>query len=86
MNIGVLKETKTLEKRVAIIPSTVKDLTKKGYTFCVEKDAGNLSHYSNQSFTSFLVAFFAGGMSYQGCIWPVISLKHFRHIPSKISA
>ena len=50
MNIGVLKETKTLEKRVAIIPSTVKDLTKKGYTFCVEKDAGNLSHYSNQSF------------------------------------
>ena len=50
MNIGVLKETKTLEKRVAIIPSTVKDLIKKGYTFCVEKDAGNLSHYSNQSF------------------------------------
>ena len=50
MNIGVLKETKSLEKRVAIIPSTVSDLTKKGYSFCVEKDAGNLSHYSNQSF------------------------------------
>ena len=29
MNIGVLKETKSLEKRVAIIPSTVSDLTKK---------------------------------------------------------
>ena len=27
MNIGVLKETKSLEKRVGIIPSTVKDLT-----------------------------------------------------------
>ena len=50
MNIGVLKETKSLEKRVAIIPSTVSDLTKKGYSFCVEKDAGNFSHYSNQSF------------------------------------
>ena len=50
MNIGVLKETKSLEKRVAIIPSTVKDLTEKGYSFFVEKSAGNSSHYSDQSF------------------------------------
>ena len=50
MNIGVLKETKSLEKRVAIIPSTVKDLTEKGYSFFVEKDAGHSSHYSDQSF------------------------------------
>ena len=50
MNIGVLKETKALEKRVSIIPSTVKDLTEKGYSFFVEKDAGHSSHYSDQSF------------------------------------
>ena len=50
MNIGILKETKSLEKRVAIIPSTVKDLTEKGYSFFVEKSAGNSSHYSDQSF------------------------------------
>ena len=50
MNIGVLKETKALEKRVGIIPSTVKDLTEKGYSFFVEKDAGHSSHYSDQSF------------------------------------
>ena len=46
MNIGVLKETKSLEKRVAIIPSTVKDLTEKGYSFFVEKDAGHSSNLS----------------------------------------
>ena len=50
MNIGVLKETKSLEKRVGIIPSTVKDLTEKGYSFFIEKDAGHSSHYSDQSF------------------------------------
>ena len=47
MKIGVLKENKAGEKRVAIIPSTVSALTKKGYSFFVEKNAGQASNYSD---------------------------------------
>ena len=47
MKIGVLKENKAGEKRVAIIPSTVSALTKKGYLFFVEKNAGQASNYSD---------------------------------------
>jgi len=37
MKIGVLRERKAGEKRVAIIPSTVSALTKKGLFFCHTK-------------------------------------------------
>ncbi|MDC0593825.1 Re/Si-specific NAD(P)(+) transhydrogenase subunit alpha [Candidatus Marinimicrobia bacterium] len=47
MKIGVLKENKSGEKRVAIIPSTVSSLTKKGYSFFIEKNAGQASNYSD---------------------------------------
>ena len=45
MKIGVLKENKAGEQRVAIIPSTVSALTKKGYSFLVQKNAGHASNY-----------------------------------------
>ena len=47
MKIGVLKESKAGEKRVAIIPSTVSALTKKGYSFVIQKNAGQASNYSD---------------------------------------
>ena len=47
MKIGVLRERKAGEKRVAIIPSTVSALTKKGYSFVIQKNAGQASNYSD---------------------------------------
>ena len=47
MKIGVLKENKAGEKRVAMIPSTVSALTKKGYSFVIQKNAGDASNYSD---------------------------------------
>ena len=51
MKIGILKENKAGEKRVAIIPSTVSALTKKGYSFFVQQGAGNASHHSDNLYT-----------------------------------
>ena len=52
MKIGILKERKSGENRVAIVPSTISALSKKGYEFFVESDAGLLSNYSNEDYTS----------------------------------
>ena len=52
MKIGILKEQKSGENRVAIVPSTISALSKKGYEFFVESDAGLLSNYSNEDYIS----------------------------------
>ena len=51
MRIGVPKETKTLEGRVALVPAAAGDLVKRGHEVWIEKDAGiksgfNDAHYS----------------------------------------
>jgi NAD(P) transhydrogenase subunit alpha len=50
MKIGVIKETKAFENRVAITPDVVKQLIKKGYSVSVETDAGASSFFSNQDY------------------------------------
>ncbi|MBK9509701.1 MAG: Re/Si-specific NAD(P)(+) transhydrogenase subunit alpha [Cytophagaceae bacterium] len=50
MKVGVLKETKPLETRVALTPDTVKQLLKKGFEVAIEKDAGALSSYSDEAY------------------------------------
>ena len=40
MMVGVPKETKDNEYRVAIVPSTVRELTEKGHQVVVEDGAG----------------------------------------------
>ena len=40
MKIAIVKETKTLEKRVAATPETVKKFISLGISVKVEKDAG----------------------------------------------
>ena len=52
MKIGILKEHKSGEKRVAIVPSTVSALSKKGYEFFIESDAGLESNYSNDDYSN----------------------------------
>ncbi len=50
MKIGVLKETRPNEKRVAITPKIAKDFINKGFDVLVEQDAGLASAFDNQSY------------------------------------
>ncbi len=45
MKIGVLKENKKNEKRVAITPSSISKIKKLGYDIFIEEDAGLLSNF-----------------------------------------
>src|SRR2546430_13637264 len=50
MIIGVPKEVKEQEQRVALLPSAVEQLTKRGHTVLVEKNAGFGSGYPDQDY------------------------------------
>jgi len=50
MNIGVPKESVEGEKRVAIIPDTVKRLAKKGLETLVERGAGQAAQYTDKDY------------------------------------
>lgn len=50
MNIGVVKETKEFEKRVALSPDGVKLLIKKEYHILIETGAGLTSYFSDQDY------------------------------------
>ncbi|WP_456424201.1 Re/Si-specific NAD(P)(+) transhydrogenase subunit alpha [Lutibacter sp.] len=50
MKIGVLKETKVGEKRVAISPNIAKKLIDKGFEILIEEDAGLASSFKNSDY------------------------------------
>ena len=50
MKIGVLKETRPNEKRVAITPKIAKDFIDKGFEVLVEEDAGLASSFDNDAY------------------------------------
>ena len=50
MIIGVPKETKEQEQRVALLPSAVNQLTRHGHSVLVEKNAGAGSGYPDETF------------------------------------
>lgn len=50
MKIGVLKEIKPLETRVALTPDVVKHLLKKGFEVTIESTAGLLSSFSDEEY------------------------------------
>ncbi len=50
MIIGILKEIKTAEHRVAMTPAGVEELLKNGHTVLVEKDAGLGTGFSNKAY------------------------------------
>lgn len=47
MRIGVPKEIKTLEHRVGLVPSSVKELTSRGHDVFVETQAGEAINFSD---------------------------------------
>lgn len=51
MKIGVLKETKEGEHRVALSPDVIKQLVKKEFTVTVEQGAGSGSNFSDEDYT-----------------------------------
>jgi NAD(P) transhydrogenase subunit alpha len=50
MKIGVVKETKSGEKRVALTPAVALQFIKHGYTCLVEKQAGYASNFSDEAY------------------------------------
>ena len=50
MRIGVPKETKTLEGRVALVPAAAGDLVRRGHEVWVEKDAGIKSGFADAQY------------------------------------
>ena len=52
MNIGIPKETKQYEKRVALTPAVVADLIKKDFNITIETGAGLGSFYSDADYTA----------------------------------
>src|SRR5437588_11491111 len=50
MTIGVPKEIKEQEQRIALVPSAAEQLTKRGHTVLVEKRAGVGSGYPDQEY------------------------------------
>jgi NAD(P) transhydrogenase subunit alpha len=50
MKIGVLKENKLNEKRVAITPASISKIKKLGYDVYIEKDAGLSSNFKNSKY------------------------------------
>ena len=50
MRIGVPKEIKTLDGRIALIPDAVADLVQHGHEVFIEQEAGVLSGYSDENF------------------------------------
>ena len=51
MRIGVPKETKTLEGRVALVPAAAGDLVKRGHEVWIETDAGIKSGFKDSQYT-----------------------------------
>lgn len=52
MRIGVPKETKTLEGRIALVPAACGDLIKAGHEVWIESGAGLKSGYRDEDFTA----------------------------------
>jgi proton-translocating NAD(P)+ transhydrogenase subunit alpha len=50
MRIGVLKETSSGERRVALVPESVKKLVQAGYTVTIEADAGEAAGFPDQTY------------------------------------
>ena len=50
MKIGILKESKERENRVALSPDIVKQLIKKGFEIVIENEAGVKSSFSDEDF------------------------------------
>ena len=50
LNLSIIKEITQDEKRIALVPESVKKLTDKGFKVYVERDAGTNAHYPDSQY------------------------------------
>jgi len=75
MRIGIPREIKTLEGRVALIPAAAADLVRRGHEVFVEKDAGRLSGYTDDAYRRVGVQVLPDAMSLYGAAEMIIKVK-----------
>jgi len=63
MQIGIVRETKTLEGRVALIPAAAGELVAAGHAVFIEKNAGVLSGYADEQYQAMGVTVLADARS-----------------------
>lgn len=82
MKIGVIKETKEFERRVALTPDVVKQLLKKEYTVLIEEGAGETSNFADKDYTDAGATVMSQGELYSGAD---LLLKVNAFTPSEIA-
>ena len=75
MKIGIPREVKTLEGRVALIPDAAGHLVRQGHTVYVQSDAGRLSGYSDKDYHKVGVEILPDAASLYGAAELIVKVK-----------
>ena len=75
MKIGIPREVKTLEGRVALIPDAAGHLVRQGHTVYVQSDAGRLSGYSDKDYHKVGVEILPDAASLYGAAQLIVKVK-----------
>jgi alanine dehydrogenase len=75
MKIGIPREIKTLEGRVALIPDAAGQLVRMGHTVYVQQDAGQLSGYTNEDYRKVGVEILPDASSLYGAAEMIVKVK-----------
>ncbi|HKJ77268.1 MAG TPA: alanine dehydrogenase, partial [Gammaproteobacteria bacterium] len=75
MRIGIPREVKTLEGRVALVPEAAGELVQAGHQVLVERDAGRLSGYPDAAYEAVGVEIAADAASLYAGAEMVVKVK-----------
>jgi alanine dehydrogenase len=75
MKIGIPREVKTLEGRVALIPDAAGHLVRQGHTLYVQRDAGQLSGYTDEDYHKVGVEILPDAPSLYGAAELIVKVK-----------
>ena len=75
MKVGIPREIKPMEGRVALVPSAVADLVKAGHSVTVEQGAGRLSGYSDEDYRRAGASLAADAASVYGGATLIVKVK-----------
>ena len=75
MRIGIPREIKTLEGRVALIPAAASKLVAEGHEVLLERDAGRLSGYSDEQYAQAGVRIVADAATLYGEAQLIVKVK-----------
>ena len=80
MKIGIPKEIKILEGRIALIPEAAGELVKHGQQVCIEKSAGVLSGYSDDDYRAVGVDILPDAKSLYDFAEMIVKVKEPQHV------